>query len=117
MIINKSIVCEFCYERTPLDAESISELEKLISPSKLPGGKSYVDTTKKSDVRTDKKLEPLTRNPGSDRFADKYSYDKTGELGIDRGYDRSTVSKVGGTSSREAFSGISSKKNCHEHGE
>lgn len=48
-----SIVCEFCYERTPLDAESVSELEKMIVPSKLPGktmadpAKSYIDTNKK----------------------------------------------------------------------
>lgn len=73
---NQSIVCEFCYERTPLDAESVGQLEKLIAPSKLPV-KSYVETGKKSDIRTDKKYESSMRNPGTDRIADKYSYEKT----------------------------------------
>lgn len=54
-----SIVCEFCYERTPLDAESVSELEKLIHPSKLPvkshvePTNSYMEANKKSDYRVE----------------------------------------------------------------
>ena len=45
----QSIVCEFCYERTPLDSESVAELEKLI-PAKT-SSRPYADTNKRSNVR------------------------------------------------------------------
>ena len=38
----QSIVCEICYERTALDAESIAELEKLI-PTPKTATKSYAE--------------------------------------------------------------------------
>jgi len=41
-LIIQSIVCEICYERTALDAESIAELEKLI-PTPKTANKSYVE--------------------------------------------------------------------------
>ena len=56
--------------------------------------KSHVDTSKKSDIRTDRKFD------SQQRYMDKYPYEKTSEVGIERGYDKNTASRVSPSVSR-----------------
>ena len=106
-MVTQSIVCEFCYERTPLDAESITELEKLIPSSKMPAASSkYAEpTASKYDHKPEPKTYTAARNPPPD-----YSYDKT----ANRPYDRTDRSRVGAGNS-DVFSGIPFKKQCGDH--
>lgn len=52
LFLTQSIVCEICYERTALDAESVAELEKLIPNKSTPtatGTKTYAESRQPYD--------------------------------------------------------------------
>lgn len=101
-------MCEFCYERTPLDTESIHELEKLIpakSHFRMQREKSKGSTAKLENGNEEYKNN-MTAN------ADQYPYEMSSKLGIDRGYEKNNsksqyTSKMG---NEKIFSGISGRK-------
>jgi hypothetical protein len=98
----QSIVCEICYERTALDAESIGELEKLIPAPKNSAAKTYAEPRQPYD-----RVERVER-PGRSQFNEKPQYDRQPA----REYGHSPA-PVG--SSSLLLSGVSSKKSCGEH--
>lgn len=77
MILTQSIVCEICYERTALDAESIAELERLIPANKTPVTRSYA--------------EPRAPFDRSERVVQKSQIPVVEERTKDRTYDRQPV--------------------------
>lgn len=104
----QSIVCEICYERTALDAESISELEKLIPVAKTPVARNYA--------------EPRAPYDRAERAVPKSQVVPSDEPNKSKSYERQPVREYaygsGGSGVNSALmTGISSNKICAEHHE
>lgn len=104
----QSIVCEICYERTALDAESISELEKLIPVAKTPVARSYA--------------EPRAPYDRSERAVPKSQVVPSDEPSKSKSYERQPVREyaygsAGSGVNSALMTGISSNKICGEHHE
>jgi hypothetical protein len=100
--VSQSIVCEICYERTPLDPESIGELEKLIVPAKQTPVKQYAEPSK------------VGQNERFERVAARVAQE---EKTKDKVYERQPVreynygaSQANNNSSSRVIAGVSTRK-------
>lgn len=102
--LTQSIVCEICYERTALDAESVAELEKLI-PNKSTATKTYAEPR-----------QPYERVERVERTGPRSQVnEKTQEKAYERQPIRDYSYAPAPASNSMLLSGVSSKKNCGEH--
>ena len=98
----QSIVCEICYERTALDAESITELEKLIPASKAPAAKSYAEPRAPYD-----RVERVEKVGPRSQIYEEKSYERQPI----RDYSYQPTAQP----NSQLMAGVSSKKQCGEH--